>query len=52
MNKVNPFSALTAPFPLIFLSNLFTALEVKLITNPGNLYQAKEIATIVRAIFS
>ena len=32
-NKVNPFPALTALFPLISLSNLFIALEVKLLTN-------------------
>ena len=35
INKVNP--ALAAPFPLIFLSNLFIAFEVKLLTNPGEL---------------
>ena len=29
MNKTNPFSALTAPFPLTFLSNLFNAFEIK-----------------------
>ena len=44
INKVNPFPALTAPFPLIFLSNLFIAIEVKLLTNPGI---AKGIATFV-----
>ena len=27
INKVNTFPTLTAPFPLIFLSNLFIALE-------------------------
>ena len=32
-NKVNPFPALTASCPLIFLSNLFIAFEVKLLTN-------------------
>ena len=33
VNKVNPFPTLTASFPLIFLLNLFTAFEVKLLTN-------------------
>ena len=27
MNKVNPSPALTVPFPLIFLPNLFTAFK-------------------------
>ena len=35
INKVNPFPALTAPLPLIFLSNLFIALDVKLLANRG-----------------
>ena len=35
MNKVNPFPALTALFPLIFISNLFIAFEVRLLTNAG-----------------
>ena len=38
VNKVNPFPALTSPSPLIFLSHLFLALEVKLLNNPGKLY--------------
>ena len=42
MNKVNYFRALTAPFPLIFLSSLFiankVALEAILLTNPGMLF--------------
>ena len=46
INKVNSFLAVTAPFPLIFLSNLFKA---KLLTNPGQLSLAKGIATIVSA---
>ena len=49
MDKVNPFHVLTAPFPINFLSNLFIALEVKLLTNPGKLPLAKGIATFVRA---
>ena len=51
INKVNPFPALTGPFPLIFLLNLFIAFEVKLLTNTGKLYLAKGIATFVRAFF-
>ena len=49
INKVNPFPALTAPFPLTFLSNLFYAFESKLPTNPGKLSLAKEIAMFVCA---
>ena len=41
MNQVNSFIALTAPFPLNFLSNLFTAFEAKLLTSPGKLSLAK-----------
>ena len=52
MSKVNPFPALTSPFPLIFLSNLFIAFEVKLLTYPGKLSVAKGIATLVSAFFS
>ena len=37
VNKGNLFPALTAPFPLIFLSNLFDAFEPKLLTNPDKL---------------
>ena len=37
VNKVNPFPALTAPFPLILLSNLFIAFD------PGKLSLAKGI---------
>ena len=51
INKVNPFPALTTLFPLIFLSNLFIAFEVKLLTNPGKLSLAKEIAIFVSAFF-
>ena len=51
MNKVNPFSALTAHFPLIFLSNLFVAFEVILLTNPGKLSLAKRIETFVSDFF-
>ena len=51
INKVNPFTALTAPFPLIYLSNLFIALEVKFLTNLGKLFLAKRIAIFVSAFF-
>ena len=49
INKVNPFLALTTLSQLIFLLNLFIAFEVKLLTNPGKLYLAKEIAISVSA---
>ena len=52
INKVNPFPALTAPFPHIFLSSLFIGLEVKLLTNPDKLSLAKEIAIFASAFFS
>ena len=51
INKVNPFPALTAPFPLNFLSNIFIAFEVKLLTNPDKLSLAKGVALLVR-VFS
>ena len=47
IDKANPFSALTPSFPRIFLSNLFIALEFKLVTNPGKLSLTKGIATFV-----
>ena len=49
INKVNRFPALTAPFPLIFLSNLLIAFEAKLFTNPGKLYLAIRIGIFVGA---
>ena len=48
VNKVNPFPTLTAPFPLIFLSNLYIVFEVKLLTNPG---KCKVSLTKVIAMF-
>ena len=51
LNKVSPLLTLTAPFPLIFLSNLFIAFEVKLLTNLCKLSLAKVIATLVSASF-
>ena len=50
-NNANPFPALTAPFLLIFLLNLFIAFEVKLLTNQGKLSLAKRIAIFVSAFF-
>ena len=47
INKVNPFPALTAPFSLIFLSDLFIAFEAKWLTNPDKLSLAKGIARSV-----
>ena len=49
INKINPFLDLTAPFPLIFLPNLFIAFEAKLLTNPDKLSLVKDIATFVSA---
>ena len=50
-NKANPFPALTALFPLIFLSNLFIAFEVKWTTNPGKSSLAEGRAIFVSAFF-
>ena len=50
-NKVNPFPALAAPFPLVFLSDVFTAFEAKLLTNPGKFALDKGIAIFVSAFF-
>ena len=51
INKVNPFSALTALSPLNFLSNLFIAFEGKLLNNPGKLSLAKGLAIFVSVLF-
>ena len=51
INKVNHFPAFTAPFPLNFLSNLFIAFELKLLTNLGKLSLAKGIAIFVSTFF-
>ena len=51
INKVNPFPALTAPFLLIFLSNLFIAFELQLLTNPGKLSLAKGKTIFVSVFF-
>ena len=51
INKVNHFISLTARFVLIFLSNLFSAFEANLLTNPGKLSLAKGRAIFVSAFF-
>ena len=45
--KINSFHVLTALFPIILLSNLYTAFEGKLFTSPGKLYLAKGIVTSI-----
>ena len=51
INKVDRFPALTAPFPLVFHSNLFIEFEVKLRSNPDKLPLTKGIAMFVSAFF-
>ena len=51
-NKVNHFPALTAPFPQIFLSELFIVFEATLLTNAGKLFPAKVKAGSVRAFLT
>ena len=51
IDKVNSFSVLTAPFPLIFLWGLSITFEVKLFTNLGKLSLAKGIAAFFSAFF-
>ena len=51
INTVNLFPALTVLVPLIFLSNLFIALEIKFVTNRGKLSVAKGIAIFASAFF-
>ena len=51
INKVNPFPALTAPFPFIFLLDLFIPFKAKLLTNPGKLSLDKGIAKSVITSF-
>ena len=51
INKVNPFPALTAPFSLNFISNLFITFKIKLLTHPGKLSLAKGIARFVSTFF-
>ena len=52
MNKVNPFPALTAPRPFIFLSKLFNTDEVVLFTNIGKTSLAKGTARSSNAVFA
>ena len=49
INYVNHFPALTASFPLIFLSKLFIAFKAILLTNPGKQSLEKVIATLISA---
>ena len=51
INKLNPFPALTAPFPIIFLSIFLIAFEVKLLTSPGNLFLANRIVSFLSVFF-
>ena len=51
INTVNHFPNLTAPSPPIFLSNLFIKFEAKLLTSPGKLFLAKEIAAFCSAFY-
>ena len=51
IEKVNPFPALRAPFPLISLLNLYIEFEAKLLTNSGKLSPGKGIAIFVWAFF-
>ena len=51
INKVNPFPAQIATFPLIFLSNLYYALKVELLANSGKLSIIKGIVIFVSAFF-
>ena len=51
INQLNHFPALTAPLPIIFLSNLFIAFEIKSLTNPDKFSLAKGIATFVCDFF-
>ena len=50
INLVNPFLALTTPFPLIFFI-LFIVFEVKLLTNPEQLSLTKGIVTFGSVFF-
>ena len=51
INNFNPFPALTAPFPIIFLSIFLIAFEVKLLTNQGKLFLANGIVSFLSAFF-
>ena len=50
INKVGPFHALTAHFPVTFLSNLFIAFEVKFFINPGKLSLAKGYLLVLSSL--
>ena len=50
-NKLKHFPALAALFPVIFLSNIIIAFEVRLLTNAGKLSLVKGIAMFVSTFF-
>ena len=52
INKVSRFSALTTPFSLIVLSNLFIAFQAKLLADRGKLSLPKGIARSVITFFT
>ena len=52
INKVNSFPALTALFPLTFLSNLFIAFEARLLIDPNKQILAKKIAIFLNDLFA
>ena len=52
MNKVNPFSALTAPSPLIFLSTFSKINKVALVANLGKTSLAKGTTKSISAFFA
>ena len=52
MNKVNPFRALVAPLPLIFLSNLSKIDEVVLVPSLSKILLAKETVRSIRTLLS
>ena len=49
--RVNPLYALTTSFLLIFLSKLFIAFEIILLTNPSSLSLAKGIGIVFNDFF-
>ena len=51
IHQLNHFCVLTSTFAFFFLSNLFIAFEVKLLTNPSKLSLDKGIAIFVYAFF-
>ena len=52
MNNVNPFPALTAPYPLVFLSNLFNTGDDPLVANSDKISFAKRTSRPNNAFLS